>query len=418
MSENTAKTVVEWVFVAKSVAQLPYGENPALRCMARAGMAAQDVHDWITVSNAWAQNFNDTEMVQQCMDKAKSRAEYSDDHHEDWIRIGDAYLEMGHYDQAIKIYREFLDLRPWQYLVKLENMGPYPAGTTALDWVEPGMTARASRDSVLEAKEYIGNKPKEAIRCLLEAESFAERSVDWVRIAKVWKKDFQDLDSAFQCMEMAEESVDVCYDWIRIAKVLKNDSQDTDSAILRMESAEEFVGGGWGASTDEWELILETWKDDFQDPDKYLQCVEKAAEDLDDPWDCIGTALYDEFVYDCFIRKQSAIVDLGALTKFTTTRIGIWRSEWFSERQQGSYARYYTFTIPQAAEVSIFLSSGLEDTCLYLCSSDSPNGEVLDRDSGEPSSIKVNLPPATYTLEATTCEEKVKGIFILKIYVG
>ncbi len=41
MSDDTANTAGEWIFVARSVAGLPDAQPLALRCMARAGMAAQ-----------------------------------------------------------------------------------------------------------------------------------------------------------------------------------------------------------------------------------------------------------------------------------------------------------------------------------------------------------------------------------------
>ena len=71
MQENTAKTAAEWVFVAKSVAHLPGGEVQALRCMARAELAAQDTVDWLAVAEAWAQDFDDSEIARQCLSKAE-----------------------------------------------------------------------------------------------------------------------------------------------------------------------------------------------------------------------------------------------------------------------------------------------------------------------------------------------------------
>ncbi len=87
MQESTAKTAAEWVFVARSVAQLPGGESLALRSVARAGMAAQNVADWLTVAKVWAQDFDDTEMAKHCMEKAESDAEDT----EEWVRIAKAW---------------------------------------------------------------------------------------------------------------------------------------------------------------------------------------------------------------------------------------------------------------------------------------------------------------------------------------
>ncbi len=52
VQENVAKTAAEWVFVAKSVAQLPGGEGQALRCMARAKLLAKGATDWLAVATA------------------------------------------------------------------------------------------------------------------------------------------------------------------------------------------------------------------------------------------------------------------------------------------------------------------------------------------------------------------------------
>ena len=93
MPENTAKTAAEWVFVAKSVAQLPDGENLALRCMTRAGIAAEDVSDWVAVAKTWADTFNDSEMDQQCMSIAESVAKTSDD----WELIAFTWNGLTHY---------------------------------------------------------------------------------------------------------------------------------------------------------------------------------------------------------------------------------------------------------------------------------------------------------------------------------
>lgn len=97
MQENIAKTATEWVFVARSMAQLPGGESHALRCMARANISAQNITDWITVAKAWAEDFGDLEMFRHCMDKAESVAEISSDR----MQIADVWEEMGYPERAI-----------------------------------------------------------------------------------------------------------------------------------------------------------------------------------------------------------------------------------------------------------------------------------------------------------------------------
>ena len=118
MQENTAKTAAEWVFVAKSVAQLPDGENPALRCMARAGMAAKDVSDWVAVAKAWQQEFNDIEVARHCMMEAEKVADDSNDR----IRIAKIWGE--HFqdlDNAIRC------------MEKAEEVADYPEDYSAIE---------------------------------------------------------------------------------------------------------------------------------------------------------------------------------------------------------------------------------------------------------------------------------------------
>ena len=417
MQENkAAQTTSEWVFVARSLAQLPDSQNQALGSMARAEMLAQGTSEWIAIAKAWTQNFNDSEKAQQCLAKATSHAESS----ADWEQIAELWVEMGDYSQAAKIYREYIEPMPWKYLTELQNIhGGNSDGTTVLDWVEPGMTARASSDSVSDAEGYFNDNKAMAVRLLVQAESFADCSNDWIRIANVWRREFQSSDSASWCMERAEKAVDDCDDWLRIARAWKYDFQDSDEAILCLMAAEDHAGG-----VDSWELILETWKDDFQDPENYLRCVEKCANDLEEPWSCIESALYDEFVYNHFIRDQSAIIDLGALTESIPARIGVWNSDCVSERQPGGYARYYTFTLAKPDEVAIFLESNdmnPTEPHLYLVAGNSPSGEVLAEDHGSLSIVRCNLPPGTYTVEAATeeatIEENVTEIFTLRIFV-
>ena len=419
MQENTAKTAGEWVFVARTLAQLPEGQNQALRCLARAELLAESVSDWLAVAAAWNQDFNDPEMARQCMSKAEAPAK-DEDSDESWMQIADMYLEMGDYPQAIEIYRESVELRSWRHLAELRNIyGKNSDGTTPLDWVEPGMTGRASRDLVWEAEEYLSDNYAMAIRLLLEAESLAEGSRDWVRIAGKWREGFPNSDSAKQCMERAEEVVDVAYDWVLIATAWKDGFQDSDNAIRCLEEAEDHAN----KSSDSWTKILEIWKDDFQDIDNYLRCVEKCANDLEDPWDCLETALYDDFAYNQFIQRQGVFIDLGPLTEYAQTCIGIWGSDCASERRPGSYARYYGFTLLEAEKVSIYLESKYTETYLYLVSGDSPNGEVLDEgevqhyDDSFLSGVGRTLSPGAYTVEATTFQEKETEIFTLKIYV-
>ena len=443
MQENTAKTATEWVFVANSIAQLPDAQSHVMRCMVLAEMAAQDVHDWITVSNTWAQNFNNTEMAQQCIAKAETLAEDSGDS-EDWERIADLWLEKGNHQKAIGIYREWVPLGSWHTLDELKRLhGNSSDGTMPTDWLEPGMTERASYDSVVEAKEYIENNPKEAIRRLLTAESFAESTADWVRIAKIWKDDFQDSDSAIECMERAERAVDyVISDWLRISRTWNNDFQDTDNASRCAEEAES------GADrTDEWIRIAKFWKANLQDSDNAIRCMEEAGKYADGDYDIseIDETYRTHFPdLDDTIRVAAIlrivaqneggqdITDLGVLTESPVSHCGTWDENCASERRKGSCAEYYRFTLDQAAYVTFDLISEV-DTYLYLARGyhyvGEDRDEALDENDDRPdddaeglsatdSRIRHQLPAGTYTIEATTFSEGEVGTFTLNITIG
>ena len=74
MQENVAKTAAEWVFVAKSLVQLPDGQSQAMRCMARAEELAHSVADWLVVATAWQQDFDDPDKARWHMSIAEHQA--------------------------------------------------------------------------------------------------------------------------------------------------------------------------------------------------------------------------------------------------------------------------------------------------------------------------------------------------------
>lgn len=328
MQENTAQTAAEWVFVAKSVSQMPDGQNPALRCMARANMAAQDMEGWLTVAKAWVQDFGDAAMGRQCMAKAEDIAGHS------------------------------------------------------------------------------------------------EEIEDWGEIAKIWHNVFQDSGKVIQCMESAENYAADTFNWIGIAKIWKSDFQDTNNAIRCMEKAKEVAD-----YFEDYAAIEETWRVDFQDFDSTVvsNAIQSVVDAADDEGHFDGILSY--FNYRKAL-KQENITDLGILTETSISHTGAWSDKCVSERRQGSYAKYYIFTLAQTSEITIELISDTYidvDTYLYLISGDAPTGEVLDENddiydgedlSSTDSRIKRNLPAGTYTIEATTYREGEIGIFHLNITIG
>ena len=109
---------------------------------------------------------------------------------------------------------------------------------------------------------------------------------------------------------------------------------------------------------------------------------------------------------------------LGALT-VPVTRNGAWNGDCASTHRPGRYARFYSFTLNQQAEVEINLTSA-QDTYLYLLRGADANGTVVaDNDDVETgntdSRITETLVAGTYTIEATTYNEGVTGEFTLSI---
>ena len=296
MSDDTANTAEEWVFVARSVAGLPDGQPLALRCMARAGMAAQDEGDWVSVASAWAQDFDD------------------------------------------------LDL---------------------------------------------------AGRCMTMAEAATEQAYDWAWIAGIWKEELQVSGAASRCMGEAEEA-----------------AEDTDAATRCMERAEDAAEG-----LEDHEAIEEAWRERIPGLDGSIrnEAIQRLLDnpDVSDYLETFGMA-----VADYASRQQSTVLDLCVLTSSSTTQIGTWGAECVSERREGSYARYYTFTLPQAASVTIDLKSEV-DAYLYLVSGDAHDGDVLaeDDDGGDNTDSRITrrLAAGTYAIEATTFNEEEAGAFTLQV---
>ena len=115
---------------------------------------------------------------------------------------------------------------------------------------------------------------------------------------------------------------------------------------------------------------------------------------------------------------------------------GEWESGCLSESKEDSYAKFYRFTLAEAAEVTITLESSDEDTVLYLLEGTRQddasilceNDDFGTRLGGAPcdiidfaltsqfdSALVANLNPGTYTIEATTYGEDATGEFTLTV---
>ena len=112
---------------------------------------------------------------------------------------------------------------------------------------------------------------------------------------------------------------------------------------------------------------------------------------------------------------------LGTLT-VPVTRTGTWADDCDSEARPGSYARYYSFTLDQAGQVEINLTSltSATDPYLVLRQGGGTDGTmVTSNDNVGPrnlnSSINEELDAGTYTVEATTYFAGQTGDFTLLV---
>ena len=105
---------------------------------------------------------------------------------------------------------------------------------------------------------------------------------------------------------------------------------------------------------------------------------------------------------------------------------GSWDDACLSEKQAPGgagdrYARYYTFTLTEAADVTVTLESD-EDTYLYLLDGQGKDGQTLHSNDDIAgggvnlnSRLSVTLQPGDYTIEATTYKPTTGGDFTLTI---
>ena len=120
-------------------------------------------------------------------------------------------------------------------------------------------------------------------------------------------------------------------------------------------------------------------------------------------------------VHDC-------ATDLGVPTADVTAE-GTWTDECDSTNREGSYARYYTFSLKESAEVQLDLSSD-EDTYMFLLEGAGTGGEVKEENDDIEYGVMLDsrigpqtLAAGTYTVEATTYSAGETGDFTLAIDV-
>ncbi len=101
-------------------------------------------------------------------------------------------------------------------------------------------------------------------------------------------------------------------------------------------------------------------------------------------------------------------------------RSGQWAAGCESSVAARGYARYYTFEVEEATQVTITLESNDADTYLYLREGAARSGTVLHENDDHDGSLSVSqitatLPANTYTIEATTYAEGETGNFTLTV---
>ena len=121
-------------------------------------------------------------------------------------------------------------------------------------------------------------------------------------------------------------------------------------------------------------------------------------------------------------RPEATGCNPAPLTLPASGVAGTWADDCQSEVSGRGYARYYSFTLSQDAEVTIDLTFD-EDTYLYLRKGSATSGIAAhsndDIESGNTDSrIVADLYAGSYTIEATTYSEAITGSFSLSVSSG
>ena len=400
-ADHTEKNLTECILAARSLAHMADGQVQVLRYMISTTMLAEGVVDWIALAKAWAQEFEDNELATQCSSRAEDLAE-TDEEFELCVR---AWSEIGDNQRAVDCYKKVIEQRAPD--ISLDDP-PWGYGTTSADYVR-----RVAREWTDEAAVKFHSDRAEALMCLAEAESLAEETSSWLRVAERWLKDFQDGDNAIRCMEEAECAVDTPNDWVQIALRWKDDFQDGHRAIACMWEAT-------GGTVSDWEDVLRAWKGDFKDLDNFRHALNVAYGE-GEPFDQMTSMITGDLEAFDLVAKATK-VDLGTLTGRSVSRVAVRDEEQPSARRHGSLAGHYRFNLSQDRDVTIHLTSDV-DHYLYLIEGEDPNGATIAMDQDDDhlvalSRIKKHLESGTYTIEAATDRVEGYGIFHLQIYVA
>ena len=118
--------------------------------------------------------------------------------------------------------------------------------------------------------------------------------------------------------------------------------------------------------------------------------------------------------------SDDCIADIGT-PNGTITRNDSWSSDCASANRPNRYARFYSFSLDQQADVQIDLTSAT-DTYLFLLQGSGTDETIIEHDddggpTGYDSRIARALSPGSYTIEATTYGFRRTGNFTLTLQV-
>jgi hypothetical protein len=124
-------------------------------------------------------------------------------------------------------------------------------------------------------------------------------------------------------------------------------------------------------------------------------------------------------VFDVSVNTEVAPPSAcGNLIGANSSESGEWSAICTSTNRNGSYAKYYKFTLLGSSKVTIDLESEV-DTYLFLIEGPGATGSVIseDDDSGNLSNSRIvaELSAGTYTIEATTFSAAETGSFVVSV---
>ena len=120
-----------------------------------------------------------------------------------------------------------------------------------------------------------------------------------------------------------------------------------------------------------------------------------------------------------FMASGGAAAQTGCVQSLaSSTTHGSWTDDCAAQNRPGSYARYFTFSLSEQADVTITLESATDPYLFLLDDSDAfvAENDDIDYDARNLNSrIIANLAAGSYTIEATTYSAGATGDFTLVV---